>query len=298
MSTPDAARLRLGRRLKSIRIDRGNTVERAASAVGFSASKLSRMESGAVAVSRPDLAALLTLYEVDSDTGRYLARLRAEQTTGRRRGYWTHYGPLPPYARFLALEMEAYEYRHYQPIALPGLFQSPAYAKAIIETTSYERSEWERERDYRIRMHRQELVIGSGKPYSAVVCESALRRNYGGRPVMAEAIAHMIALVRRPHITIRLMPDDKGHGAIVGPFLLMMLPDGIRFGFAESVAWDLYLREPFDTTSLDALDTLFDRLVADALDPDTSLDRLQRIRVSWLDDPPGDPDTPAADPDA
>lgn len=81
-TTPTTLRRQLGARLRALRQDRGLTADQVARDLGFSVSKVSRMETGARAVSQDDMTALITYFDLDREEA---SRLGEIAQAGKRR---------------------------------------------------------------------------------------------------------------------------------------------------------------------------------------------------------------------
>ena len=126
--SPTVRRRELGALLRKLRLENGLTVEQAAERLMFSMSKLSRMETGHGAATPRDIRDLCDLYGVtDAAEREHMMRLAAE---GKRQGWWQGYD-LDYFATYVGLEAEAAGIRSYQSAIVPGLMQTPDYARAM-----------------------------------------------------------------------------------------------------------------------------------------------------------------------
>ena len=123
-------RRELGNELRRLRGDRrGADV---ATALGWSESKLSRIETAHTGITDADLDRLLTAYGVGlEDRDRLLDLARR----GRVRAWWAPYrSSVPdPYDEYVALEAEATAIYEWEAQVVPGLLQTDEYARAVIE---------------------------------------------------------------------------------------------------------------------------------------------------------------------
>src|SRR5258708_5383111 len=128
---PVVRRRRLGLELRALREATGVSGEDVASELGWSSSKLSRMEIGRNPPAPADLAKLLDHYGVTDAARRdELAVLLRE---AKRKGWWQIYSDIP-YSTLIGLEAEAVSMLTYQQL-VHGLFQTESYARAIIAET-------------------------------------------------------------------------------------------------------------------------------------------------------------------
>ncbi|SCE34406.1 hypothetical protein GA0115237_111993 [Streptomyces sp. ScaeMP-6W] len=117
-----------------------------------------------------------------------------------------------------AIEARAKVIRVYHESTVPGMLQTRAYAKALMEEFSRApRDESLRQRhqadlDERLefRMRRQALLDGSrGVRFEALIAEAALLTQRGGRAVQREQLRHLYAIAEnRAEIHLRVLPGD------------------------------------------------------------------------------------------
>jgi transcriptional regulator with XRE-family HTH domain len=188
-----------------------------ASELGWSSSKLSRMEIGRNPPSPADLAKLLDRYGVTDQARRdELAVLLRE---AKRKGWWQIYSDIP-YSTLIGLEAEAVSMLTYQQV-MHGLFQTEAYARAIISETIPGIDAEALEQRVEVRLTRQ-AVLTRDRPLEvrAVLDETCIRRLVGGREVMRRQLGRLLELAERPSIIIQVLPFEVGAhpGTMLGPF--------------------------------------------------------------------------------
>ena len=127
---PTAARILLGTRLRRLREEAEISREDAGAAIRSSASKISRIELGRTAIKARDLTDLLTLYGADEAERESLLALSRH---GSVSGWWQDYGDsVPSWLKpYLGLEQAAKLIRSYDAQLVPGLLQTPEYARAV-----------------------------------------------------------------------------------------------------------------------------------------------------------------------
>lgn len=130
--SPTVRRRRLGVELRRLREAAGLTGDQVVERVGWaSSSKVSRMENGR---SRPDLADVLALLDLYRVTGRRREQLVAiARDAGNTRGWLRAYPVMTPRQReYAELEAGCSEIREYGQLIVPGLLQTPEYARCRI----------------------------------------------------------------------------------------------------------------------------------------------------------------------
>jgi transcriptional regulator with XRE-family HTH domain len=228
--TPAVARERLRVGLRRARQKTDLTQTEVARQLGVSLSKIQRIEIGEVAVSETDLRALLKLYGVtESDA---VTAMAADARLARRERYTTdpeyRKNLTPSLRRLLQFEAAATRIRTYQSVLLPGVLQTPAMARYILDEVGSHLTEDERRVRFEARMRRREDVIESadGPGYYLVLDESVIMRNVGGAALMAEQLDDLAETSSRPNVFVRVVPLAESKGAIIGmlgSFVLMSL---------------------------------------------------------------------------
>jgi transcriptional regulator with XRE-family HTH domain len=224
---PTVQRILLGSQLRRLREDRGITREQAGYEIRASASKISRIELGRVALKERDVADLLTLYQVTGEAER--APLLALADAANIPGWWHRYGDLLAdwFQPYLGLEEAASIIRTYQVQFVPGLLQTPDYARAVISAGDPDAPAAEIDRRVAMRMARQELLTRASPPRLwAVIDEAALHRPIGSNDIMRDQLQALIKKVRLDHIIVQVMPFRFGaHAAEAGAFSILRFPE-------------------------------------------------------------------------
>ncbi|MGO8893015.1 MAG: Scr1 family TA system antitoxin-like transcriptional regulator, partial [Streptosporangiaceae bacterium] len=122
--------------LVRLRKERGLTQQQVARELEWSASKLIRVEGGASSITKVDLDALLSKYGVTSESHR--ERLQSLNRAAKERGWWDSYRDYvsPAYLHYVGLEAGAAFIRQFQIGFIPGLLQTPEYARVVTEVGS------------------------------------------------------------------------------------------------------------------------------------------------------------------
>jgi transcriptional regulator with XRE-family HTH domain len=217
--TPSARERRLARELRLLRELAQVHGKEVADQLGWSAAKVSRIETGRTGISTHDLERLLELYRVPDPQATYLRRLAP---SARPKGWWDAYADTlsAGYANLIRLEAGSQALRCYAALVPHALLQSPDYDREIILAT------WETlaqaEVDRRVQAcHRRQDVLDAGPhrqslQLSAVIDESVLHR----RVLAAEderdlairrgQLEFLLAAVARPNVTIQVLPFAAG----------------------------------------------------------------------------------------
>ncbi|MFG2239357.1 helix-turn-helix domain-containing protein [Streptomyces sp. NPDC048734] len=271
---PTLLKMLVGVQLAGIREGAGMSQDQAARALGFSPAKLSRIEAGKGR--RPptetDVRALLDLYGTDAYEASVLIQLlrRAGEP-----GWWQRYDKrLMPewFDRLVGLQEAATAIRTFEIQYVPGLLQTSAYTRAVVERGLPTAPAREVERRVELRMRRTQLLERPDAPQLwAVVDESVLLRVLGGREVMREQLDHLVRMASLPHVTVQVVPLDVTHAS--APAIPVTY---LRFGGSD-LPDVVYLEQIRSATFLEDQDeteeyrVTLDRLADEALNPRESL---------------------------
>ncbi|MFD8381743.1 helix-turn-helix domain-containing protein [Streptomyces sp. NPDC059679] len=208
---PVAAGKVLGAYLRRLRREQGLTIKDAAPVIRASVSKISRMERGENPPRERDVLDLVDHYGVRDPHQVEAVRELLKQATAK--AWYDEYADVTPgwLKRLIGLEDSAIEIRTYEVHVVPGLLQTPGYAKAIVTSGLPNASETEVRRRVDLRMARQRLLHGPGRPQLvALLDEAILRRPVGGPDVMVEQLEYLLGAAERSGITIRVVQFMKG----------------------------------------------------------------------------------------
>jgi transcriptional regulator with XRE-family HTH domain len=252
-SSPTSRRRRLGLELRRLREAARLTGDDVAKQLGWSVSKVSRIEKARATVPWSDVSDLLDIYDPDDETRAALIQLCKD---AKQQAWWQPYNDVLAAFRNLAsyidLESAASSLRIYTPLTIPGLLQTEDYARAIITATwPLEFTDVEIERRVELRLRRQE-VIAKDPPLRlwAIVDEAALHREVGGVDVTRAQLQHLNRIARRPEITLQVIPFAAGgHVAMAGAFSVFSFGNDPDIVSVEAVTGTLYLDREADISA-------------------------------------------------
>ena len=226
MSYVPIKRRRLGAALRRLREQTGQSTDSVAAALGWSQSKVSRIETAATVVKPPDVRSLLEHYGAASEEITELLNLAMED---RQPSWWRQYSDVLPenFSGYLGLESEATRISAYESEVVHGLLQTDAYARQILGQHPLTVMPYEIEQATRLRLARQSRLGGDDPlQLDVVVNEGALRRVVGGPDVVREQLAHLVEMAATPNVTVRILPFTAGaHPATHGSFAVLEFPD-------------------------------------------------------------------------
>src|SRR6202012_121388 len=251
--------------------------------MGWSASKVSRIENAHTSPRPAEIQKLLALYGIERP---YADQLMARAQEAKRKGWWKAYSDaLPgPHARFIGLEAEAAATSIWCPEVVSGLLQAEDYARTVIRTRDGRATPGEIERRVEARMVRQQL-LHRDPPFelSAVIDESVLLRRIGSGPGMVRRLNRLLELSQYPYLSLQVLPLDGPPPVVAGGFILL------QFGAVHEVAFHdvAYIEHVTDSFYIEnERDTFeyangFRRLNDAALTRKDSQVRLTRAQRDW-----------------
>ncbi|GHH85148.1 transcriptional regulator [Streptomyces sulfonofaciens] len=278
---PAVRRRRLGAELRALRLRAGLTSGGAAALVGWHQSKVSRVETGRSGVRPADVQLLLDAYGVGDPAQRQLlAALAGSEHDGGRHDWWHAYrGLLPPaYRDFISLEAQASRVRTLETSVVPGLLQTPDYARAVTRAALGPAPHDRIDALVEVRLARQD-VLRADPPveFSAVLDEAVLRRSVGGAGVMGRQLRALLDAAQRPHVRLQVLPFAAGeHIGITGPFVVLSFPNitDLDVIVLDHLTSSLYLERKED---LRAYTDAFTSLQGYALSPEDSMEFIAHV---------------------
>lgn len=264
----------LGTELRRVREKAGYNGVDLSRKLGWSPSRISRLESGKRGTSEVDVAVFLAVCNV---TGAELDRL-LELTRETYASTWvqSHGELIPDQLRTLVIhEATASTIDEYDPLLVPGLLQTEDYARALFRWAGLV-PEAVIEPRVRARMDRQSLLRRRWPPeVTFYIHEHALRSVAGGSRVMNEQLLHLALVSGRPRCDIQVVLTSAGpDGAMGGPFRLMRYEGHGPVAYVANQTSSLFLEDPGDVAVYRAT---LDRLAEIALDGGQSREFLVRL---------------------
>lgn len=276
MSERLPARLRaLASELTRLREQAGLTTRQAAARAGISIATVNRTENAKRIPSVADVATLLAIYGVvGAERKRILAMVEEVNAPG-----WMETSPrLTHLLKALTdFESEAASIVNFAPSIVPGLLQTPGYARAIMAAS------WLPESGQpalvAARMDRQKVLTKLSPPtYTAYLDEAVLRRPHGGTPVMAEQIRWLMDRAKLPNLCIRVIPFRHGGYHNPGHFSMLAFARTSSMVYVEHDGASGFLDQPED---IELFHNLAARLTKVALGSADSVNFLARMAADF-----------------
>jgi transcriptional regulator with XRE-family HTH domain len=209
--------------LRQYRERSGLSQREVAQGLGWSASKVHRIETGTSPITEADLRSLLARYSSAAENE--VAQLLLLARTARQNRVAPLREPGPPSVRrYLDYEAAAGQIWNFEPMFVPGLLQTPDYTRALLSQIGLRRTEDDAiERILTTRRYRQEILHRKPPVHLHVLIdESAIERQIGGAAVMANQLEHLWAMSERTNVFLGIVPLARGaYPAMRSPFVVM-----------------------------------------------------------------------------
>jgi hypothetical protein len=269
-SQPTARQVRLGTELRRLRESAGLKAREVAAFLNSTSAQMSQVEAGFAGVSEERVRRLAAHYACTDEA---LIDALVAMATDRTPGWWDDWrGVLPQVTQDVAeAEHHAKFLREVVITYVPGLLQTPEYARAVFTYTRPELLESEVALRVDHRMQRDNPT-----PYETIVHEFALRIRVTDRPALFAQLRFILDKIEEGHAAVRVIPVDQD--GFAGSGISMMYLGGpvprLDTGLRDSPTGVEFLDEE---AQLHRLRTLFRRVEKATLDPAASRDFIHRL---------------------
>lgn len=246
--SPTLRRRRLAQELRRLREQAGLRSSDVAARLEWNPSKLTRMERNEGKRPDPnDIRLLCDVYGVDERLRDSLVQLARD---GRKKGWWDPYHAWlsEELSNYIGLEAEASAVLSFEPLIVPGLLQTPDYARAIIGGSSAGAGGEQVDAKVAIRVRRQQALHDNpALRVVAVMDEAALHRRIGNAEIMRGQFEHLQQLAALPNVTLHVIPFDAGaHAGVSGSFNILQFPEPADRDavYVDLLAGQMFIEEP------------------------------------------------------
>ncbi|MEU8195611.1 helix-turn-helix transcriptional regulator [Microbispora amethystogenes] len=207
---------RFGAELRRLREAAGLSQAAVAARLGCTQTQVSRLEQ-ALRTPQPEQAEILDQLFGLSDRS-YFAGLykRIVSHPGGPQWFMGWLDDIEPRATVL---------RSWDPLLIPGLLQTEAYARHLLTKEPRVTPEEVEER-LRARLQRRSILDKSDPPLLLVLIDQGvLHRRIGTAEVMQEQLRYLLELAQRPNVTVQVVDPECVTG-LLGAFMIAELPNG------------------------------------------------------------------------
>lgn len=168
-------------------------------------------------------------------------------------------------------EAVALRVRNYQPTVVPGLLQTPEYARALFSIG--------RTRDVEAavaaRVARQQVLYEPGREFTFLIAEVVLRWPLGGKQVLAAQRDRIVSLAKLDGVDVGVLPATMTQAAVWNNFILWDTDDvEDRLVTAELVDGEYEVRQP---DRVELYEQVWDRLWTAAAVGDDAVALIQAV---------------------
>lgn len=259
----------VGKQVKLLRERAGLTQRELGERLGYSEDLVSSLERGRRTPQREFLEAADELLEA----GGLLRATIEDVERAKAKARVRHPAWFRDYAR---LEASAVEINFFSTIAPPGLFQTEALIRTMLQGRQPLLSEETIEQRAASRLARQETLTNWPPPMvTAVIDESVLRRKLGGRKVRQEQLEHLLKLGHLRNIALQVLPlDCEENPGVDGPFVLLTPKGKQQVAYLEVQGVGQLITDPEEVRILAAR---YGSIRGQALTPRESLALMQKL---------------------
>ncbi|MGK4580593.1 helix-turn-helix domain-containing protein [Kitasatospora sp. HPMI-4] len=140
---------------------------------------------------------------------------------------------------FMRYEAEAIVLSSYESQLIPGLLQTEATARALLNAHWPPLDDETVEERVTARLGRQSLLSKQTKSFNFVIDEAALRRPVTAPETHADQLRHLLAAGEPRHVTVQVVSAVGAHPGVNGPFVLLETPDHEHLAYEEGQATGL-----------------------------------------------------------
>ncbi|MFJ1975333.1 helix-turn-helix domain-containing protein [Streptomyces sp. NPDC087903] len=208
MSTDfQSARVALGARLRELRAEAGLNGKEFAERLDWQRSKVSRLENGKQTATVEDLDAWVQAAGAEPEAADLKSRLRGLESQARSWRRQLAAGHRGVQERYVAEYRSTATVRGYEATVIPGLFQTPDYARhLLIHNAELMQSPHDTEDAVRARMKRQEVLYEAHRVFRVLIWEGALHALVCPHETMAGQLDRLVGLIGMSTVELGIVP--------------------------------------------------------------------------------------------
>ncbi|CAM3877693.1 hypothetical protein NOGI109294_16990 [Nocardiopsis gilva] len=175
---------------------------------------------------------------------------------------------------FATLERQATAIRAHQPLVIPGLLQTKAYARHIMLQWEPELDSDQLEHQVTARTSRLDALRRTALTF--VLDEGVVSRQVGSAELMRSQLDHILNVIDDHRIRVSVIPRNAPlRPLMISSFRIMTLPDGRLVGH-EELMWGVHVTS--SAVEVEKMASVFGSLQAEALSPGASADLIADLR--------------------
>lgn len=251
------ARDALGKRLRELRRQANLSGRQLAETLSWPPSKVSKLENGRQTPTDDDIRAWTRTTNSDSDTEALLASLHtlevqhAEWQRQLRTGLKRHQQEIAE------LDASTKFFRAFEPTFIPGLLQTPEYARArFAQSVAVFKVRNDINEAVQARVKRQDILYHLDKRFHFVLTEAALRYRLCSSEIMLGQLDRLVSFAALPNVKLGIIGFEAAY--VIAPSHGFWLLDSDRV-MVETFSAELNLVQPQEIT---LYGDIFDSLAA------------------------------------
>ncbi len=243
---PTGDRQRLAAGLRDLRTRARRSTYQLAEALGWSQTKVSKIERGQSPADPDDVALWATAVNASKAEAAELVALASVVADQMRQWRDIHGRGLAARQRELAAIHAAMTgYLEFAPYAVPGFLQTEPYAARVLELADVARRGGTSDAVAE-RIARQAVLLNPSRSFRFVVTEAALRIGFGSEEVMRDQGAKILATMSLPNVSLAVLPVGAQAPALMSSgFVIYDLP-GEPMVLVELLSREIQLRATWD----------------------------------------------------
>jgi transcriptional regulator with XRE-family HTH domain len=214
-------RRRLAQALKRLRVAADLSTYELAERLGLSQSRVSRVENARSPARVAEVERWATATGASAEQRQELTEWAAEGLTASTPWDTAALDSLPKLQEDVqALEAAAGSIKVYQPLLIPGLLQTPQYAKQVF-TTGPAFSDQDVAERVAARMNRQAILYDEHRRFTFVVPEAAVRWRFGPPDLLLGQLDRLSVVATLPNVDLGIIPQAgeapvwRSHGFVI-----------------------------------------------------------------------------------
>jgi DNA-binding XRE family transcriptional regulator len=263
--------------IREVRIASGTGLRELARKLSLSHSKISDWETGKRVPSVEQVAMILAHVCPDPDERESILSLARNVDEPN----WLTVG-IPGIPQQLAgaveCERNASTISEWSPMLVPGLLQTPDYARVIVSSNGLQTHEVETR--LMVRLSRREVLNGNDPTqFNTLIGEAALRAPIVGKNLMIDQLRHLIDVAKRPNVAVWVVPMRAGwHPGIIGPFTIYEFPDSSPVIYFEHYSSGAFVPDPDDVKAYQSAVEIMREI---SIKPPESTEFIAQVADEW-----------------
>ncbi|EKX63922.1 XRE family transcriptional regulator [Streptomyces ipomoeae] len=245
-SSAQAAREALAVRLTHLRKDAGLSGKELSARCGWHPAKTTRLQKAEAAPSDADIRAWCAACGAEDQAADLIATARAVDSIYQEWRRLQRNGMRKVQEDFYTLHEQAQVCRVYVSNVVPGFFQTPAYATALMETiTDFQGTPNDVPEAVAARVARSRFLYEGGHRFVVLMEECVLRYRIGDNETMTEQLRHLLTVMPLPSISLGIIPFTAQRG--MWPLEAFYLYDD-KHNVVETLTAEINVVQPREVT--------------------------------------------------